>query len=58
MVAFSELATTGTVPTSDKVRQELNATIWRKKLIGSIDLIHQILPPFVLFTPSSLYSLE
>ncbi len=48
MVAFSELATTGAVPTSEIVRQELNATIWRRKLIGSIDLINQILTSFAL----------
>ena len=46
MVAFWELAKTGAVPANEIVRQELNATIWRKQLIGSIDLINRILPSF------------
>ena len=50
-MAFSELATTGAAPTSETVRQALKATIWRQKLIGSIDLISQILPSFA-FTDS------
>ena len=48
MVAFWALATTGVAPTSEIVRQELNATIWWKKFISSIDLINQILTSFSL----------
>ena len=48
MVAFWALATTGVAPTSEIVRQELNATIWWKKFISSIDLINQILTSFAL----------
>ena len=46
MVAFWESAITGAVPVNEIVRQELKTTIWRKKLIGSIDLIKRILPSF------------
>ena len=46
MVAFWDSAKTGAVPANEIVRQELKATIWRKKLIGSIDLINRILPSF------------
>ena len=46
MVAFCESAKTGAVPANETDRQELKTTIWRKKFIGSIDLISRILPSF------------
>ena len=60
MVAFSELAITGAVPISEIVRQELKATIWRRWLIGSIDLINQILtsPALAHFNLASIASVN
>ena len=60
MVAFWALATTGVAPTSEIVRQKLNATIWWKKFISSIDLINQILtsPALAHFNLASIASVN